>query len=106
MQGLGLTRFGKALGGVPPDRLQQPEAPGSRISHDQRAVHEAAGELEDVLSGQTDTRAGRLCGLGRPAAAEHGQPSEQRLLGLRQQFMAPVDRGSQRALPGVRGSAA
>ena len=40
----------------------------------------------------------------RPAAVEHGQATEGRLLGLGQQRVAPVDRRPQRPLPRLRGA--
>ena len=84
------------LGGVPTNRLQHPEA--------------HPGVTEETLVDQRLQRiqicVGHLLGsLERAAAAEDGEPSEQPLLILAKEIVAPLNRGPQRQLACVDASA-
>jgi hypothetical protein len=82
----------EALLRVLADRRQHREAVSSR-------AHEAvAGEgLEQSVVRVADLLRRRQ----RPAVGEDAQAGEQLLLSIRQQVVRPVDRGAERAVPGV-----
>ena len=103
---VGLTGFGQALGGVLADGLQQVVAGAGAVDHDQRPVDQPAEQVHDGRRVQRLAAGDGLDGVERPAAAEHRQPLQQHPLGVGEQLVAPVDGGSQRALPGLRGARA
>ena len=99
------------LGGVLPDRVQQP-VPGIAgrlaVQHHQRLVDQRDQQAEDLVGGDGLASAGGiiradLLGHVQVPAGEHRQPAQQRLLGLVQQLVAPVHGGPQRLLPQRRG---
>ena len=83
------------------ERLEHDEARVAVVGHalDEQAVVDERGDaVEDV---DAEVLAGVADGLGRlerAAAGEDREAPEQRLLGRRQQVVAPVDRAAQRLL--------
>ena len=104
--GLPLGRLHEPLGREPPDGLQQPVVAPALVVEHQRLVDQAAQQVDDLRLG--DGRHGAHP-LGQPQVerpGEHRQPAQQHLLLGRQQVVAPLDGGAQRALPGRRGALA
>ena len=103
---VGLTGLGQALGGVLADGFQQVVAGAGAVDHDQRPVDQPAEQVHNGRRVQRLAAGDGLDGVERPAAPEHRQPLQQHPLGVGEQLVAPVDGGSQRALPGLRGARA
>ena len=101
----------RPLVAVLPDRLQQP-IPGDRspgvggLDEDHGLVHELRQEVERLSGVELGSGADALDRLEREPACEHRQAAEQRLLRLREQVVAPVERRAQRLLARLRRPAA
>jgi hypothetical protein len=88
-----LFRGDKSLAGVFPDRLQHPEPVARAVRLDERLVDERLQLVEDRLASVCAD--GLQIGEGA-TPCEHGHASEQALLRLLEERMAPSDRGAQR----------
>src|SRR3954468_10928590 len=80
------------------DRLQQPEAVVA--DNHERAVHETAEDVEHLEAIDGAAGPDLLGGVEREAPGEHRQRAQQRLLGLREQVVAPLDGRAQGLLAG------
>ena len=100
-----LARRGKPFRRVLADRVEHPE-PGlaeyCRLADHQRLIQQRAQRVQHASGRDLLVRTDPLRHLDRPAG-EVRQPSQQHLLPLRQQVVAPVDRGAQRPLAWRRG---
>ncbi len=104
-QGRALAGSGEAVGGVLLDGVEQPVARVPvyfRVERDQRLVDQGGQQVEHLPGRHRPVGADLLGHLQIPAG-EHGEPAQQDLLGLGQQFVAPVHGGPQGLLT-CRGS--
>ena len=103
-----LSRCHQLLMGKCLDGLQQPVAGsgGGVLGLNQRLVNQG-GEQPGYLA-VPYRRAGAhlLRGTQRPSSGEDSKPTEQCLLRLAEQLMAPVNRGPERLMPGGRADGA
>ena len=95
----------QALTRVQRKRLQQPvtDFAARMIGDDQRLVDQMPQQIGDVLARDVVATADGLGGLERASASEHRQPSEDALLIVEQQVIAPLDDGPEGLLPWQRG---
>jgi hypothetical protein len=107
-RGADLAALIESLAGVLSDRLEQLVARRARPlpHHHQGAIHEAGEQVEDLVGREPLIGADGLGGLEGPAAGEDREASEQHLLRLRQEVVAPVDGRAQRTMAGQRSAPA
>ncbi len=81
---------------VPADRLQYLVSlrPVMRLSAYEGLIHQCLQSVQYFFFQNHVTSARRLRRFQPPAAGEHGQPVEYKLLSLRQQVVAPFQRGA------------
>ena len=93
-----LTRLAQPLRSVQPHRLQHPvPAVAAAVRHRQdRPVHQARDQIDDLLTFQPRARAHCLRRLQAETAGEHAQPPPQDPLLHAEQLMAPLHRRPQR----------
>ncbi|MFY7563946.1 hypothetical protein ACOT81_05465 [Streptomyces sp. WI04-05B] len=103
-----LAEFGEALAPVVADRLQQPATrqPLPFDGQDDGLCHQPLKKIQHLVAGEAVARADPFGRVQGEAAVEDRQPVPQQPLGRRAQFVAPVDRRAQSALPRKRGPAA
>ena len=94
---LALTSVAQLLPAVLTNRLEQgvPRYPASIVDGHQRLTYEPAHQVEDL--GLVD-RAAATYWLGRleaETARKHGKPAKKRALGLGEELITPVHRGTQ-----------
>ena len=102
LQRLDLPRGNQSLAGQLPDRLKE-SVPGAKtcpLDLDERLVDDPAETVQHLRAGQPLVRAHLLNRLQREAAGKDREPAEHGLLVLRQQRVAPFERGPQRRVPG------
>ena len=98
----------QAIPAVRAQRLQDAVArPVGAAAHDHHGLVDEPGEqVERVVLGRAVRAAHAVCRLEVEATREHRQPHEQRLLGLGEQPVGPVDRRGEALVPGQRAARA
>jgi hypothetical protein len=90
-----LARGDEALVSVLAHRFQQAVARATgAVGRHQRLVHEVREQVHDVVAADLASRANRLDGFDRAAAAERREPAQQHAFRRREQRVAPVERGA------------